>query len=136
MPTSFRRPPVPETPEFWDRLESELRRQADRQARRGPRTVARFVRLTRALARPALHGAMILIAVIIVGSMVRTPELPSSEPGSEEVRLSNWVPVVQVEDPTPSLVVHAITEKAARFVTFVVTPSQTFTPVPLATVSI
>ncbi|HKX74842.1 MAG TPA: hypothetical protein VJR05_05570, partial [Acidimicrobiia bacterium] len=130
MPTSFRRPPVPETPEYWDRLESELRRQADRRARRNPRTrtVARFIRLTRALARPALHGAMILIAVIIVGSMVRTPELPSSEPGSEEVRLSNWVPVVQVEDPTPSLVMHAITEQAARFVTFVVTPSQEFTP--------
>jgi hypothetical protein len=79
---------------------------------------------------------MILISVVVVGSMIHPPDLPRPEPGPEEVRLSNWVPVVQVEDPAPSLVMHAITESSPRFVTFVVTPSRDFTPVPLDTVSI
>lgn len=137
MRTSFRRPSPPQTPEFWERLESELRRKmSTNPARRPPRRhTLRFLKLARSLARPAFHGAMILISIVIVASTVETPD-PVHEAVAEEVRLSHWVPVAQVEDPAPSLVVHAINDETARFVTFIVTPAADDTPVPMGTVAI
>ncbi len=120
MPSRLQRPPVPETPDFWDRLEAELRRRMissprpSRPRRRG------IVRMMRPMVRPALHGAMALVAVLIVGAMGMpdrnsAPVVHSPNPA----RITGWVPVVEVEDPHAPVVFYALVDRAPRFITFI-----------------
>ncbi len=139
MLTRWRRPPAPDIPEFWDRLEVELRHRAEQisdRSQRRSRALGRYLRLFRALPRPAFHGVMITISITLVATLARPPSVTKTEPATPEIRLSSWVPVAEVEDPSPTLVLYAITDKSARFVTFVATPTHDTTPVPTAPVTI
>jgi hypothetical protein len=127
MPSRLYKPPVPETPDFWDRLEADLRRKAAANAKGLRRRTTWMARLLRPMMRPVLHGAMALVALAMVGAL----GLPRSSPasgGSEEVRmnsahLTGWVPVVEVEDPRAPVVFYAMIDRVPRFTSFVESPT-------------
>ncbi|MDP3983654.1 MAG: hypothetical protein Q8Q52_01435 [Acidimicrobiia bacterium] len=131
---------MPETPDFWDRLEAELRSKAHHRTRRprgGTRTISRFAR---SVARPAFHGAMGILTVVIVATMARPAPQFESEP-ADDIRagldaLSVWAPVVEVEDPRAPLLAYAIVAKTPRFVSFVGTPQNDSSPDPFDMVAI
>jgi hypothetical protein len=143
MLSRFRKPPPPDTPDFWDRLEAELRSRTRRSSTRmiwRSRTAVRYLRYGRSLGRPAFHGVMILISVVLVGMMARPQpgwnQTPQADEKSELIVLNGWVPVTEVRDPEAPLVAYAITAKTERFVTFVETPKSRSLPDPLERVAI
>ncbi|MEX0700152.1 MAG: hypothetical protein WD354_10530, partial [Acidimicrobiia bacterium] len=121
MPSKLHRPPAPETPDFWDRLEAELRRRIISDPHRPRSRTHGIVRILRPFARPALHGVMALIAVLMVGAMglpSRNPPVPIVETG-EPVEFTGWVPVVEVQEPQAPVVFYAAVDSAPRFITFI-----------------
>lgn len=125
MLSRFRRPDPPYTPDFWDRLETDLRRRANEERRKASgksRFATRYLRSARSLARPAFHGAMVLVSVVLVAALARpgtVADLPTSTAEGHSDRVSAWVPVVEVEDPRAPLVMHSISHKTDRFVIFI-----------------
>jgi hypothetical protein len=131
MPSRLRRPPVPETPDFWDRLEAELRRRANAIPKASLRRNIWLARL-RPITRPIVHGAMAIVVVAMMGAL----GLPrsTSTSGLEDVRsnptrLHGWVPVVEVEDPRAPVVFYAAIDGAPRFTSFIESPGRK--PVPV-----
>jgi len=134
MLSRLRKPPLPETPDFWDRLEAELRRRVAANPQESRRRIPWMARLLRPVARPLVHGAMALVALAMVGALGLPRSSPASS-GSEEVRsnptrLTGWVPVVEVEDPRAPVVLYALTVGAPRFTSFVESPTGEQMPVP------
>ena len=133
MPSRLYRPPVPETPDFWDRLEADLRRRAAANAKASRRRTLRVARLLRPIARPLVHGAMALVALAMVGAL-GLPKADQVSTGTSEVRspthFTGWVPVVEVEDPRAPVVFYAMIDRLPRFTSFVKTPTGKQVPVP------
>ena len=133
MPSRLYRPPVPETPDFWDRLEADLRRRAAANAKASRRRTLRVARLLRPIARPLVHGAMALVALAMVGAL-GLPKADQVSAGTSEVRspthFTGWVPVVEVEDPRAPVVFYAMIDRLPRFTSFVKTPTGKQVPVP------
>lgn len=133
MPSRLYRPSVPETPDFWDRLEADLRRRAAANAKASRRRTLRVARLLRPIARPLVHGAMALVALAMVGAL-GLPKANQVATGTSEVRspthFTGWVPVVEVEDPRAPVVFYAMIDRLPRFTSFVKTPTGKQVPVP------
>lgn len=120
MPSRLNRPPVPETPDFWDRLEAELRRRMISSPRRSRSRTREIARILRPMARPALHGVMALVAVVTVGAMgIPGRNAPPAVVSQNLSGVTRWVPVVELEDPRAPVVFYALVERAPRFITFI-----------------
>lgn len=132
MRSRFRRPQAPHTPDFWEKLEAELKRRANEVNPNRARHRVYLTRLARLISRPALQGAMALAMVVLVAAtaLPRTNGADVFQASIESRRLTTWVPVIEVADPVAPLVMHAISEKNARFVTFVKTGPSDVSPLP------
>lgn len=129
----FQRAKPPRTDEFNQQLEKVLieemkdhppHRQAWRRS---------IIRLGRFLVRPALPGALIVTAALLVATSVQTPNDPLAADlatGAQREDLSSgWVEVLEVPDPspgyTPALVYVAPSPRFAHLV-----PSTPLRPTP------
>ncbi|HEU4751452.1 MAG TPA: hypothetical protein VFT54_10365 [Acidimicrobiia bacterium] len=120
MPSKLHRPPAPETPDFWDRLEAELRRRIISDPHRPRSRTHGIVRILRPFARPALHGSMAVVAMLMVGALGLPGRNAVSVIESRDVtRFTEWVPVVEVEDPRAPVVFYALIDRVPRFITFI-----------------
>lgn len=129
MPSRLHRPPAPETPDFWDRLEAELRRRMVSDPQRSRSRTRGIVRILRPMARPALHGSMAVIAMLMVGALGLPGRNAVSVIESHDLaRFSGWVPVVEVEDPRAPVVFYALIDRAPRFITFIESQPGEFVP--------
>ncbi|MGH8927500.1 MAG: hypothetical protein ACRDWH_04060 [Acidimicrobiia bacterium] len=132
----FHRPSGVDLDDYYERLEAELRSQI---LSNPPRPARRpgFSRLIRNMARPALHGSMVvamLTVVVLTGRAAPTPaNLSPVASLTVDVR-SQWARVIQVADPEPKAYPITINRQLPRFVVLV--PSDRPRPkVPLPEVN-
>ena len=133
----FRRPPV-DLPDYFDRLESQLRAELLRNPPRRARHPG-LLKMLRSMARPALHGSMaVVMAAVVVMAGRSAPSdlgmtattLTAAEAGAERV----WTTVVEIMDPQPKFTPLSVSRRPPRFVTLI--PSRVQTPLPLPEVGI
>jgi hypothetical protein len=128
------RPGNLELPEYWDKLEAELR---DRirldPPRRSQRRRTSVARMFRTVARPALHGGMavVMAAVLVLsgrpspGNFGFAPTRPDGSPQSQV-----WASVVEILDPHPTYIPFTLVRPPPRFVNLIPATAQAFEPQP------
>lgn len=130
----MRRPQNLELPDYWDKLEAELR---DRirlyPPRRSQRRRTSVARMLRTMARPALHGGMaVVMAAVLVLSGRPSPGnfgfAPTGPDGSQQSQV--WVSVVEVLDPHPTYIPLRLVRPRPRFVNLIPATAQAVEPQP------
>jgi len=130
----MRRPENLELPDYWDKLEAELR---DRIHRNPPRRSRgrrlNVARMFRTVARPALHGGMaVVMAAVLVLSGRPSPGnfgVTGSEPGGSQ-QSDSWASVVEVVDPKPTYTPIRFVRPRPRFVYLIPATAQASEPQP------
>lgn len=129
----MRRPENLELPEFWEKLEAELR---DRIVRDPPRRFGRrrisAVRMLRSVARPALHGGMavIMAAVLILSGRPSPATFGYSGIEIGPQHRDVWASVVEILDPQPVYVPVRVVRPRPRFVSLIQSTAQVIEPTP------
>lgn len=140
----MRRPDDLELPEFWEKLEHELREQHRlNPPRRSRLRKPGISRLFRAVAKPALHGGMALVmaAVLFLAERPASSDLGDNGPdistsgtttAAAAYRSNNreWVAVVEVVDPHPIYVPPSIARPQPRFVRLIRATVEVTEPSP------
>jgi hypothetical protein len=130
----MRRPVSLELPDYWDKLEAELRdRIRLNPPRRSHRRRTSVARMLRTMVRPALHGGMaVVMAAVLVLSGRPSPGnfglAPTGPSGSQQNQV--WVSVVEVLDPHPTYIPFRLVRPRPRFVNLIPATAQAFEPQP------
>lgn len=138
----MRRPDDLELPEFWDKVEHELREQIRLNPPRRSRVrKPNISRLFRAVAKPALHGGMAVVMAVVLFMAERPAgnELGLNGPDTRAFGMTaaaarsnnhEWVAVVETVDPQPVYVPLRIARPKPRFVRLIPSTVQATEPRP------
>lgn len=138
----MRRPNDVELPEFWDKLEHELREQIRiNPPRRSRVRKPRVSRFFRAVAKPALHGGMavVMAAVLFLAERPASSEIGLNGPDSGAFGITTaaarsntheWVAVLETVDPQPAYLPRRIARPKPRFVRLIPSTVQATEPLP------
>lgn len=130
----MRRPENLELPEFWDKLEVELRdRIRQKPSSKFHRQRIGVARILRSVARPVLHGSMavIMAAVLILSGRPSPDSFGFSASGSTGSQQNYaWAAVVEILDPQPTYVPVRVVRPRPRFVSLIQSTAQVIEPTP------
>ena len=116
----FQRPRPPKIDSFIDGLELELREEIKRNPPRRHRATRLFDRLGRTILRPVFPGVTVAVLLTVTFLTAQSEQAivmnDLSARSSSIERVTSWVEVVDVPDPSPTFV--PFVRDAPRFVAF------------------